>query len=179
MSEPNAIPRDIAALLQPDDYGLAFAPRYNRNRMIDGDPARREEVHDADYFRGSAERFCEFHGESRYTVHVIDNGRNPQTQEGDANSNAARRQQILDILDDYDGPMLRVVGIFCHGYRDGIQLGFSIRNANERGATDQLLDLLAQKCRPDLIVPIYACSTGSSGRNEEGGEGGFADYIRD
>lgn len=179
MSDLFYVPRVAVSVLRPVDCGILFAPRYNRNRIVDDDASRRESRHDADHFRGRGQDFCDLHGTSRFTLHVIDNGRNASTQEGDANTPRARRQQILEILNDYDGPLLRVVSFLCHGYRDGIQLGFSIRNSSERAATDELLDLLAVKCRGDLVVPIYACSTGSSGRGESEGEGGFADYLRD
>ncbi|MCB2230516.1 hypothetical protein KQH82_07355 [bacterium] len=179
MSDRYYVPRQRTVVLRAVDFGVLFAPRYNRNRIVDGDASRRESPHDADHFQGCARDFCETNGSDRFEVQIIDNGRNATTQEGDANDQSARRQQILDWLTDYSGPLLRVVSFVCHGYRDGIQLGFSIRNAPRRAETDQLLDLLAQKCRPDLVIPIYACSTGSSGRGEEGGEGGFADYLRD
>lgn len=179
MSDRYYVPRVAVGVIRPVDYGILFAPRYNRNRIVDGDASQRESPHDADHFRGRAQDFCDLHGSSRFTLHIIDNGLNASTQEGDANTAQARRQQVLDILDGYSGPLLRVVSFVCHGYRNGVQLGFSIRNASERAATDELLDLLATKCRGDIVMPLYACSTGSSAPGESEGEGGFADYLRD
>jgi hypothetical protein len=77
---------------------------------------------------------------------------------------------------------LEVVAFFCHGWRDGIQAGFRVPSI------DRLADALAVAGTPQLIVALYACDaardaddarsddTGAAG---PGGDGGFADELRD
>jgi hypothetical protein len=77
---------------------------------------------------------------------------------------------------------LDVVAFFCHGWRDGLQCGFRL------GTIDRLADALAVAGTRQLVVALYACDaardaddaraddTGAAG---PGGDGGFADELRD
>ena len=83
--------------------------------------------------------------------------------------NATRRRQVHDaILRTYD---LRTLAIFCHGWMDGIQTG------HRRGNLDGLADCIDIACEHnELDIILYCCSTAQGGA---GGDGGFADMLRD
>ena len=87
--------------------------------------------------------------------------------------NGARRAQTLRWI-AAAAPFDRLA-IFCHGWGDGIQLGFS------RGAElESLAAAVAAASTDRLKVALYACSTArSDGPPGDGGEGGFADSLRD
>jgi len=86
---------------------------------------------------------------------------------------AARRAQTLRFIRDAS-PFDRVA-LFCHGWTSGIQFGFDL------GPTvEALADALVAASTNALKVALYACSTGrSDGPPGDGGEGGFADSLRD
>ena len=64
-----------------------------------------------------------------------------------------------------------VLAFFCHGWRTGIQFGWNL------DSIDTLASVIAESCTSDApIVALYACSTASGG---VGGDGGFADQLRD
>lgn len=64
-----------------------------------------------------------------------------------------------------------VLDFFCHGWRTGVQFGWSL------DSIDTLASVIAEACPTDApIVALYACSTASGG---VGGDGGFADQLRD
>jgi hypothetical protein len=64
-----------------------------------------------------------------------------------------------------------VLGFFCHGWKTGIQPGWQLQHV------DTLAAVIAESCDTDApIVALYACSTASGG---VGGDGGFADSLRD
>jgi len=69
---------------------------------------------------------------------------------------------------------------FCHGYKRGIQLGFDLSTIG------QLVDAVKTHARNDLSVCFYACDCGRDidsdsmdDLDEFGGDGGFADEVRD
>jgi hypothetical protein len=74
------------------------------------------------------------------------------------------------------------IAFFCHGFKRGIQCGFKLQHVNELAAA------MFKACneRTDIIVPLYACDTGrdlDADRRDDleafGGDGGFADSLRD
>jgi len=77
---------------------------------------------------------------------------------------------------------LSMVAIFCHGWKSGIQLGFRSRRQCRR-----LAQHIARESYPDVTVALYACSTARDAdariRDDlqpgPGGDGGFADTLRD
>lgn len=93
-----------------------------------------------------------------------------------------RRRVVLDALEK-QGKQLKpsTIAFFCHGYKDGIQAGFS------RPDVAHLADVLSYTLDPDAFVLLYACDTGRNGdqnRTDDtqpgpGGDGGFADALRD
>jgi hypothetical protein len=73
------------------------------------------------------------------------------------------------------------LAVFAHGWRRGIQAGYLL------GHVGELAELLGQHMRPGGWVLLYACDTGRDSdddtRDERlpgpGGDGGFADALRD
>lgn len=89
---------------------------------------------------------------------------------------ARRRRESLDAValarHKLGGP-LSGLAIFCHGWCDGIQIGWTRRTCGE------VARVLADSCLRDLRVALYCCSTGSTDTGAPGGDGGFADTLRD
>jgi len=132
---------------------------------------------DATYFQNSGRAFCRFHGyDPDESAHIIDNGAPDIHNEGDHREQNPMMDDVLDIMDSLpSSPPIRVFAFICHGFNHGVQFGFSKR-PNRTQKTNRLMDLIAEKSAHDLIMPIYGCST-AEGPN--GGEGNFADYLRD
>ena len=73
------------------------------------------------------------------------------------------------------------LAVFSHGWRRGIQAGYLL------GHVGGLADLLGQHMRPGGWVLLYACDTGRDSDDDTkderlpgpGGDGGFADALRD
>lgn len=89
---------------------------------------------------------------------------------------ASRRRQVVEALGvaSAEGP-LDLVAFLCHGWRTGIQLGFSLSQVPALAAA------LAMAGTPQLAVVLYACSTAQDDDRTPGtgGDGGFADLLRD
>lgn len=83
-----------------------------------------------------------------------------------ASSAVAMRRTVLDAIANHRPSH---VAIFCHGYTTGLQLGFRRVHAAELAKA-----LASVRCER---VTLYACSTG--GGPGAGGDGGFADRLRD
>lgn len=83
--------------------------------------------------------------------------------------NKKRRAFVHDeILRCYD---LHALAIFCHGWMDGIQTGHRRKNVAE------LAEAIEISCEHRFVdVILYCCSTAQGGA---GGDGGFADELRD
>jgi hypothetical protein len=132
--------------------GPIFVPMYNA--------VLRKDVTGA--FLPEAREFRAKHGG---TIHRFDN-RKPSTH---------RRVDVLDGL--IYGPTVtpfRSVSFFCHGLARSLQAGFDLDSVG----------LLAKAIRnvsvADVVVILYACSTASGlSRQSPGGDGGFADTLRD
>ena len=77
--------------------------------------------------------------------------------------------------------MIDTIAIFCHGYKTGIQTGHTKRT------TQALADAIAGVAQPWCVVVLYACDTARDDDRQRaddmkpgpGGEGGFADALRD
>jgi hypothetical protein len=134
---------------------LAFTPDRNTKK--------------ADYsavFLPEAKKFLAHHGAPQRSLHQLELRPKPQA--------------IADVMLEKIAAArdLEVLALFCHGFHDGIQLGFRLRTVRK------LAEALAKVARQDLRVILYACSTArgaSDDAKEEGvgGEGGFADALRD
>lgn len=117
-------------------------------------------------FKPEATRFAKEHAIPSENVRPIDVSKGP----------ILRRKQVLAELGNAEAP-LEVVAFFCHGTRGAIQLGFGPVSA------ETLAKAIAKVSAPDVVVPLYACSTASGGKattaDGPGGDGGFADLLRD
>jgi len=120
---------------------------------------------------------------------LIDNGINTNLKlnlthrrhngEGDTATYAQRLAQVLLCFDRYrDGNRrpLSIIAFFCHGWRDGFQLGIS--NMNSGRAFQNLVDRIKSVSREDVVIVLYACDTASadaSGNHTTS----FAAHLRD
>lgn len=116
-------------------------------------------------FRREADRFLAFHHLGPESVYRFDAGvPHPDRAPGVLRAIEARQD-------------LELVAILSHGWEKGIQPGFTMRNV---GA---LAQALARASRPTLAVVLYCCSTAGgempTDRDAPGGDGGFADALRD
>lgn len=126
--------------------------------------------HDAQEFLNEAHAFNRAHGFNDQ-VAVFDNAL-PQVD---------RRDEFLTRLRIFTRGELDVLALFCHGWPDGVQLGFHCAHA--RGLATELKAVAASK----LTVALYCCSTGADKDGNDaderqpgpGGDGGFADRLRD
>jgi len=113
---------------------------------------------DADEFKREARKFAKHRGIDPARVLIFPNDRSRKERRGFV-ADALMRFQALDC-----------VAFFCHGWRDGIQAGFGTEHA------DELARYLFEACKPGAALPLYCCSTAQGG---SGGDGGFADTLRD
>jgi hypothetical protein len=125
-------------------------------------------------FKPEADAFAELHGISKDQIHRV-NISEPMSK---------RAAHVLSVI---AATKPQVVVFFCHGYANGIQLGFqspTYRRATKDTKRDfnALLDLLATT--PNVSVILYCCSTGDDPDGDEdsapgSGDDSFADLIRD
>lgn len=119
-------------------------------------------------FLPEAQAFASFHGIPERDIHAI-----PLEPGG-----MARPDLVLAHL--ASARRLEAIAIFCHGYADHLQLGFRLRNI------PLLAQALAEVALPSLRIVLYAGSTGRGPNGSDrlraggpGGDGGFADRLRD
>lgn len=92
---------------------------------------------------------------------------------------ARRRGDLLGSLDALPPRSFDSVAIFCHGWLDGIQAGFT------RKTVGDLAGAIVKATRgPAPVVALYCCSTGDDPEDDPlsaagTGEGSFADRLRD
>jgi len=141
---------------------IAFAPAFNTRGRSDTTGA----------FQPEAKAFLKFHGVTG-GLFLIDNHR----------TDFEMREQVRGVLTpevfDQGG---KYIAIFCHGLSRQIQFGFDTRNV------DQLAEAIGRASRgwPSPVVVLYCCSTARGWRDKMGylpepvgGDGGFADALRD
>ena len=95
----------------------------------------------------------------RGEVHLIDTRKR----------NVNRRKQTVDAL--WSHTRVKHIGIFAHGWRSGIQFGFRVNHVR---ALARAIEQVVVDDAP--IVTLYCCSTA---QGHTGGDGGFADELRD
>lgn len=66
---------------------------------------------------------------------------------------------------------INCVAFFCHGWKTGIQPGFNLQNV------DELALAISTHCLSNVKVVLFCCSV--AGGPGPGGDGGFADILRD
>lgn len=130
---------------------LAFAPLYNTKGRKDATGA----------FQPEARAFVTLHGG---TIVLVDNQKTP----------AEMRARIIEAITN--APIVVnesvVIAFFCHGSRNDIQFGFRKSNVAP------LAKAIARKSIY-VIVPLYACLAAGPATDAAGGDGGFADVLRD
>jgi hypothetical protein len=97
-----------------------------------------------------------------------------------AMSMAARRKASVEAIDAVYR-RIDTLAVFCHGYKTGIQAGFTAAQVGP------LAELLKARMAREARVLLYACDTGRDGDEEDdddreagpGGDEGFADLLRD
>jgi hypothetical protein len=138
---------------------LIFAPKHNSRSRSDATGA----------FQPEARRYMQVRGGGRI-VHIDNRWAMPE-----------RADEVLReiVMGPGNGGRWDTVAFFCHGLSDRIQLGFTLRNVKT------LARALAESSSPNVRIPLYACSTASTLRRllrlgkGPGGDGGFADQLRD
>lgn len=80
-----------------------------------------------------------------------------------------RRAEMIHALGGTT--QLRHLAIFAHGWRTGIQMGFRL---NHLSALARHIDAVCADDSP--VISLYCCSTA---QGDAGGDGGFADELRD
>lgn len=133
-------------------------------------------VHGSD-FKGA------FEPESQTFMKVVP-GKHTLIQFNASKSMRSRQRHVFEALEALEGGNYAGLACFCHGWHNGIQAGVRSRDipefvrlicaATKTGADEKAL----------LYVPLYACSTAAKGgapeaASETGGDGGFADMMRD
>lgn len=113
-------------------------------------------------FRPAARAFSKVHGAR---IVEIDNGTT------DRRPKPLRRRDVLAVVAQESE--LRLLALFCHGTRRGLQMGFDI------STVDELAQAIADVARRDVRVALFACSTGGRSSDVTGGDGDFADRLRD
>lgn len=84
-------------------------------------------------------------------------------------TSAGMRSDVLTAIRDHRPSH---IAFFCHGWKTGIQFGFGMKHLDE--LAEAIRGCYQGTCS---IVTLYACSTG--GGPGTGGDGGFADGLRD
>lgn len=118
-------------------------------------------------FKPEAERFQKIHGGQIVQVDVSA----PMSK---------RFAQVMSALSLIPDGSLETFAVFSHGAPRSVQVGVDLTTVR---AFAQGLSAKARK-DADLFVPLYCCSTASFfrsvfGRTATGGDGGFADALRD
>jgi len=133
---------------------LMFVPMYNTKGRKDATGA----------FQPEAEAFLKVLGApyDKANLLTIDNRRPAKDM----------ARSVIDKLNAVKG--IDEVAFFCHGSTGGIQFGFNRRNVAELAAA-----LASATAEDDLTVALYCCLTGGASDDRHGGDGGFADLLRD
>lgn len=115
----------------------------------------------------------------RYAKYWRDRGDEVVAHTMDLSLKSSARVEAVIAAIEAAAPVDRVA-FFCHGWRTGVQVGLSCGDARGRASLVAFARRLAAASTPLLKVALYACSTGSSnGPPGDGGDGGFADALRD
>jgi hypothetical protein len=135
-------------------------------------PTNSPNKHDGDEFAREAAQFALMYPESR--VHPI------RHRKGQA-ERQARMQDISLICEGHadKGSKFDSLAVFCHGWSNGIQLGFKVSD----DTIDDFCTAIAECCTPTCRIVLYCCSTAHDRDNDDreaigpGTEGGFADEL--
>jgi len=119
-------------------------------------------------FVPEARRFAALMRGQGHTVseHRVDNTRSMRVR---------RKHALVSLSEAAATAPLDVIALFCHGWRNGVQHGFTRATLNE---------FTALPMSNDVLVVLYCCSTGQDTRKRNiaapgVGDGSFADTLRD
>lgn len=92
-----------------------------------------------------------------------------------------RRNQVLLLIKDRQKLGFSSIAFFCHGWLDGIQAGFTRRQAPVLAAA--IKSVIGTSVN-DPVIPLYCCSTGEDPQDDPltaagTGDDSFADKLRD
>lgn len=157
---------------------------WSQQWQIDGETLKLKEVGDAREFEKGAIEFRRYYGGLHTEYFKIDNGLDrgralggPHEGEGDESSYSDRLGTMLDHINGYTGPTLSFIAFFCHGWKNGFQLGIGVMGAggSRRHPSDveRLVESIKGKARDDLVLVLYACGTAKED------EASFAARLRD
>jgi hypothetical protein len=139
---------------------LCFAPQHNTKGRHDATGA----------FQPEARRFIEHHGQDSSMLVLVDN-RMPDK---------SMREKVLSTIRQYNRS-LNGIFFFCHGFKGGIQFGFRSKNVEELTAA-----MSTAFWFEDGVVCCYSCDVARDADRDRydetetiGGDGGFADLVRD
>lgn len=135
-------------------------------------------VHSTD-FKGA------FEPESLAFMQVVP-GRHKLIKFDASKSMATRRRDVFAELEALKGGNFHGLACFCHGWSNGIQAGVRTGDAHDLAWLISLAvkDNVGVDASNVLHVPLYCCSTAAAtdtpeAASETGGDGGFADALRD
>lgn len=139
---------------------LCCAPMHNTKGRRDATGA----------FIPEAKRFLRYHSQHEDMLVLIDNSR----------SKATMRAQVEKAVEYCGHGELVGVHFFCHGWRKGIQFGYTLTN------TEKLCRAIRAASSSSPVVTFYSCDVGRDADRDRqddlrtmGGDGGFADEFRD
>lgn len=130
---------------------IAFHPKHNSLFKKDVTGA----------FKPEAQAFVQKHNYSKANIYEIDCRRKV--------SKFVRQNQILAELSQFEDKQLDAIAFFCHGWKKGLQFGFSNSAQDLETLSYRILKASANKIR----VVLYACSCGSTDLQN------FASALRD
>ncbi len=151
---------------------LAFHPTTNRPGT---NPKTGKPWRDADEFRREAGAFARLHATTIVkpgaALIAIDN----------TVSASAMRRRVCDEIENAGPQPVSLVAFFCHGHKTGIQFGFRLADV------EGLAKTIANNAGKEPVVALYCCDTARDRdpqRDDDlkpgvGGDGGFADELRD
>jgi hypothetical protein len=108
-------------------------------------------------FQPEAELFLKFHSSDLTNPILIDNKQ-------------SKKKMMSDVVSNIDKYQPEMLAFFCHGWKTGIQFGFNLKNLVEIVKVFPTNNIAP-------IVCIYGCLTADG--DGPGGDGGFADTLRD
>lgn len=90
-----------------------------------------------------------------------------------------RRKEVDVALERVAGSNMEVFAAFCHGWKDGVQFGYRIKDI------PSLADRLVKACAPGVTIILYACDAARDSNESRaddrnpgpGGSGGFASEL--
>lgn len=155
---------------------LVIAPKFNTVSRKTGKMKK-----DGREFQSQAKQFMKKWGIPDDNLLLFDNSKPKQKKK--------QRDEVLAFIEakgrewcverrDEDRQI--AVAFFCHGYSRGIQCGFDL------STVDDLAESISEYGGDEVRVPLYACDTARDldrDRKDDleqfGGDGGFADELRD